>query len=591
MSAVVVAFEAFRPSPQRPWQNHELAELYRAVDILKKAGLPIETDMGMSDEGEPWFAFCRADNGEVIVHCARINGLFVASSVAIDQTFKGTNFREVIDSIVRYEPLKVSLTTAGSRLTLHPIMVLAAFVATALLFAQKADAHDLHAAIVTLNGGGHDAAAPKGLAAFKAVIGGFFQSLAEGSANLRTGSQSAQATDAEAPAALAALMAAAMSLISTTAQSYGIEDLLPAGAAVVTPVAAQVSSLAIADPASTLSVPLDRSAPAPQPVEDSAYQSWVGALIAGSGLTESKPVITTTPAITHEAAPSVDLSSVLPAADSVHAAAVAVADQHFIFPLQHIPVATSAPATIDTGATTATTSAPASAAPATAFNMSEVSSVALAVLLGQGTLPNNADALKIFEDSHNNAVGPKGGDAPGAGDEHSPAAAGGDHAAALQRASQPQPSDPTPSTPHSVAPDGNSQSPNTPVAPPPPDPQTPSVIWLTGDPTTGMAQIMTYAESNHPLQGNPTYVPAADLMAAINDYSTGGVHPRLLVFDSNAIHLPFFEFSQGVLMVSDHELGITPSAAALSGATTVELASGGVMKILGVIDLAQHPLV
>src|SRR5579883_638931 len=585
MSAVVVAFEAFRPSPQRPWQNHELAELYRAVDILKKAGLPIETDMGMSDEGEPWFAFCRADNGEVIVHCARINGLFVASSVTIDQTFKGTNFREVIDSIVRYEPLKLPLNTAGSRLTLHPIMVLAAFVATALLFAQKADAHDLQAAIVTLNGG-HDAgAAPKGLAAFKAVIGGFFQSLADGSGHSKTANQSAPMTDAEAPAALAALMAAAMSLISTTAQSHGIEDILPASAAVVAPVATPVASLAIADPASTLSTPLDRSAPAPQPVEESSYQAVVGSLIAGSTAAESKPIIAAAaPTVTHEA-PSVDLSPVLPVSDSVHAAAVA--DQHFIFPLQHIPVATTAPASIDTGVTTAatsTTAAPQGAAPAS-FDMSEVSPVALTVLLGQGTLSTN-DPLKLFEAGHHNngGNGQTGADGanPPAGTAEAdakPPADGSTPAAADPHAGALQPANPQP----------QHQDPATPVAPAP-DPQTPQTIWLTGNPDTGMAQIMTYAESNHPLQGNPTLVPAADLMAAINDYSSSGVHPRLLVFDSNAIHLPFFEFSQGVLMVSDHELGITPSAAALSGATTVELASGGVMKILGVIDLAQATL-
>ena len=50
----------------RQWNNQEIADFYRAADILKRAGLDVEIDSGMTDEGEPWFVFVRSSgDGEV----------------------------------------------------------------------------------------------------------------------------------------------------------------------------------------------------------------------------------------------------------------------------------------------------------------------------------------------------------------------------------------------------------------------------------------------------------------------------------------------------------------------------------------------
>ena len=62
------------------WDNQEIAEFYRAVDILKRAGLNTEVDSGVTDEGDPWFVFIRPETGEVIAHFARIDGHFIAVS-------------------------------------------------------------------------------------------------------------------------------------------------------------------------------------------------------------------------------------------------------------------------------------------------------------------------------------------------------------------------------------------------------------------------------------------------------------------------------------------------------------------------------
>jgi len=141
LSANVFTFPGRAKGPQ-PWTNDELAELYRVVDLLGRAGLSVATDMGMSDEGDPWFVFCRADNDEVIAHFARIDGVFVAASIAVDETFRGANFRQIVDRMVSSQPLVVPPPRPGSRLLLHPAVLLTAFVATALAHSEKMLAQD-----------------------------------------------------------------------------------------------------------------------------------------------------------------------------------------------------------------------------------------------------------------------------------------------------------------------------------------------------------------------------------------------------------------------------------------------------------------
>ncbi len=136
MTANVLAFPSRGLGPQ-PWTNDELAELYRVVEILGRAGLAVETDMGMSDEGDPWFVFCRCDSGDVIAHFARIGGQFVAASIAVDETYRGANFRQIVERMVESQPLILPPPGSGTRLLMHPVVILTAFVATALAHSEK----------------------------------------------------------------------------------------------------------------------------------------------------------------------------------------------------------------------------------------------------------------------------------------------------------------------------------------------------------------------------------------------------------------------------------------------------------------------
>ena len=51
---------AASPQPQ-DWTNQELSDIYRAVACLGQAGILVNLDRGVTDEGDPWMVLCRLD--------------------------------------------------------------------------------------------------------------------------------------------------------------------------------------------------------------------------------------------------------------------------------------------------------------------------------------------------------------------------------------------------------------------------------------------------------------------------------------------------------------------------------------------------
>ena len=118
---------------RRSWNNQELADFYRATNILKQAGLDTLTDAGVTDEGDPWFVFLKPDTGDVIAHFARIDGQFIAVSSFSGEVFKGKDIRQIVDAMVDRHPLIIPQNRDGSRLFLHPTAALTAFLAAAFV--------------------------------------------------------------------------------------------------------------------------------------------------------------------------------------------------------------------------------------------------------------------------------------------------------------------------------------------------------------------------------------------------------------------------------------------------------------------------
>ncbi len=128
----VLYFARFRPRPA-DWSNQDIAEFYRVESALAQAGFPVEFDRGLTDEGDPWCAFCRADTGDVVVHFARIDGRCVVASPALGVTLEGASFQEVVRQFLSSLPAVTPRQRFGrdGQLFLHPAAMIVALVATA----------------------------------------------------------------------------------------------------------------------------------------------------------------------------------------------------------------------------------------------------------------------------------------------------------------------------------------------------------------------------------------------------------------------------------------------------------------------------
>ncbi|PHS19416.1 MAG: hypothetical protein COA78_00895 [Blastopirellula sp.] len=129
------------------WSNQELANLFRVKRLLDQAGVPSDISRGVTDEGDPWFVFCRPD-GDVFIHLCRIEGLYLLDSPNIHTHIEGTSFDDLVKSfsltalpvtsgedaeaiqrkIVRFE--------RNSKIFMHPSSMLAALIWTIFLASE-----------------------------------------------------------------------------------------------------------------------------------------------------------------------------------------------------------------------------------------------------------------------------------------------------------------------------------------------------------------------------------------------------------------------------------------------------------------------
>lgn len=128
MSSQVIAFFSKRKPPSTDWSQAEIAELYRIEHALVQARFSIDTDRGMTDEGEPWFAFCRRD-GEVLVHITRSNGGYLLFGMGLAQPLSGPAIGELSRAFVSRVPQNLPPQQGeGATLLVHPAAVLAILI-------------------------------------------------------------------------------------------------------------------------------------------------------------------------------------------------------------------------------------------------------------------------------------------------------------------------------------------------------------------------------------------------------------------------------------------------------------------------------
>lgn len=145
MAAQIISFfQRASVSVSRDWSQQEIAEFYRVESALLQAGVQLETDRGLSDEGDPWFIFCRADNGEVFIHFARIDGLYVVDGAAFEEAARGPDFSALVRELIARYPLAKAREKAGGNVFVHPAALLIALVGAAFFQTNEARAAESH---------------------------------------------------------------------------------------------------------------------------------------------------------------------------------------------------------------------------------------------------------------------------------------------------------------------------------------------------------------------------------------------------------------------------------------------------------------
>lgn len=148
MAAQVLSFfqrsPRYAPAPA-DWSQQELAEFYRVEAALTRAGIRVGTDRGLSDEKEPWFVFYRADDGEVVIHFARIDGEYLIAGPAYEEIARGFDFSSMVRNMVARHPM-IRRSERGDNIAIHPAALLVAVVGTAFFKTGEARAAETGAA-------------------------------------------------------------------------------------------------------------------------------------------------------------------------------------------------------------------------------------------------------------------------------------------------------------------------------------------------------------------------------------------------------------------------------------------------------------
>ena len=102
-STVCLADVRFR---WRGWSNYELAQFHRVIAYLSNIRFELETDSGVTDEGDPWFVFCDSDSGEVFAHFARIRGEYFVWAPRLNRLLTGTTLRQLANHFIDLCPCR-----------------------------------------------------------------------------------------------------------------------------------------------------------------------------------------------------------------------------------------------------------------------------------------------------------------------------------------------------------------------------------------------------------------------------------------------------------------------------------------------------
>jgi len=137
----VVSSEAPGPlPPASDWSETDFAECLRCAEVLRRHGIPVAIERGLTDEFEPWLVFVAAEREEPLLHAARLDGRVVVVCPPLGISLKGFTLREALRRLFedeRFTRAMAPVRVLGGEVHLHPAAALFALVAAAFLLAAK----------------------------------------------------------------------------------------------------------------------------------------------------------------------------------------------------------------------------------------------------------------------------------------------------------------------------------------------------------------------------------------------------------------------------------------------------------------------
>lgn len=143
------------PALGSDWSNQELADLFRVKQLLERAGVVLSVDRGITDENDPWFVFCNADD-DVFVHICRMGRQYLLDSPSLGAPLTGPSFDALIQMFVQRAdtpPVASNVVPLRPRngLYMHPAIMLTALIWSIYIaaddlvgLAQAKELHDNH---------------------------------------------------------------------------------------------------------------------------------------------------------------------------------------------------------------------------------------------------------------------------------------------------------------------------------------------------------------------------------------------------------------------------------------------------------------
>ncbi|MEM7198558.1 MAG: hypothetical protein AAF352_09365, partial [Pseudomonadota bacterium] len=121
------------------------------MHILRHNGVALSYSHGVTDEGDPWFGYYNANNGDQLFHIARIDGAYVACrGLHGDYAIEARSLQNLIEGMAAELPMTTIMPASKGnkppRLFMHPASLLGTLVATAFLLGKSKTAEALDAA-------------------------------------------------------------------------------------------------------------------------------------------------------------------------------------------------------------------------------------------------------------------------------------------------------------------------------------------------------------------------------------------------------------------------------------------------------------